>query len=145
MYERAFDTEWDNLSQEEAMFRAYALGVDTALGNEHEAELNSLMRAHHRGLVQIAYDEGKTRAEDALGDHRSGGKRGSTDDFEPGDREWEVWEQLVEDVDSDPDAFEPVEVSKSRLDLPSALDLPEFLDRPDTDTERIKIPRFLLR
>src|SRR6056297_1851792 len=100
MYEEHFGTGWDSLSQEEAMFRAFALGVDAAMGNQHEAELNSLMRAHHRGLVQIAFDEGKTRAQDFLEENGSGDERGAEGEFEPGDREWDVWEELVTDLDS---------------------------------------------
>jgi hypothetical protein len=143
MYEREFDSAWDDLSQEAAMFRAYALGVDAALGTEHPEELNALMQAHHRGLVQIAFDEGRTDAEAALEGNKS---TASTEDgFEPGDREYEIWDRLVLERAEDPEAVEAVEVPVSRLDLPSALDIPDMLDRPKTEPELVRIPRFLRR
>lgn len=145
MYDRHFETDWDSLSQEEAMFRAFALGVDAALGNEHDAEFEALQRDHHRGLVQIAFDEGKTRANKGL--RERGGATGSATGsaFEPGDREWDVWEALIVETESDPEAFEPVEMPRSRLDLPEALEKPSFLDRPSGSDDRITLPRFLLR
>lgn len=144
MYDREFDSAWDDLSQEAAMFRAYALGVDAALGIEHPEELNALMQAHHRGLVQIAFDEGRTDAEAPLNGGPS--KADSPEDgFEPGDREYEIWHRLVLERAEDPDDVEAVEVPASRLDLPSALDLPDLLDRPKTEPELVRIPRFLRR
>jgi hypothetical protein len=144
MYDREFDSAWDDLSQEAAMFRAYALGVDAALGIEHPEELNALMQAHHRGLVQIAFDEGRTDAESALEDRTATGG-GTGTEFEPGDREYAVWDRLVLDRAEDPSAVDAVEVPASRLDLPSALDLPDLLDRPKTEPELVRIPRFLRR
>lgn len=145
MYDRHFETEWDSLTQEEAMFRAFALGVDAALGQTHEGELEALQREHHRGLVQIAFDEGKTRARETL--RERGGSTGSPpgSGFEPGDREWDVWEDLVVETESDDEVFEPVDVARSRLDLPDALAKPGFLDRPTGSDDRITVPRFLLR
>ncbi len=146
MYERHFESDWDSLSQEEAMFRAFALGVDAALSEPDEAELEALQRDHHRGLIQIAFDEGKTRATDELRERGGTTRTGSmVADFEPGDREWGVWEDLVVNQEDDDDAFETVEVSRSRMDLPSAVEKPGFLDRPDQSDERITLPRFLLR
>lgn len=146
MYEEHFETDWDHLSQEEAMFRAFALGVDAAMGAENRAEFQALQREHHRGLVQVAFDEGKTRATDEL--RERGGTRQTeptATSFEPGDREWEVWEELIVEQASAEDAFEAVEVSRSRLDRPDALERPGMLDRPDQSDDRITLPRFLLR
>lgn len=144
MYENHFETDWDRLTQEEAMFRAFALGVDAALGEPNESEFEALQRNHHRGLIQIAFDEGKSRASEALGE-RGGSSQSGFGDFEPGDHEWEVWEDLVLDRKDDKAAFEPVEVSRSQLDLPEALDRPALLERPDASDDRITLPRFLLR
>ena len=145
MYEEHFGTDWDSLSQEEAMFRAFALGVDAALGETDEREFDALQREHHRGLVQIAYDEGKTRAEETLREAGGPSRNNRAVDFEPGDHEWSVWEELVLERETDETAFEAVEVSRSRFDLPEALDRPGFLDRPSDSDDRITLPRFLLR
>ncbi|MDZ7850161.1 MAG: hypothetical protein U5K70_04900 [Halodesulfurarchaeum sp.] len=145
MYEDHFGTDWDSLTQEAAMFRAFALGVDAALGEPDEAEFEVLQREHHRGLIQIAYDEGKTRAEANL--RKRGGSRSISrgTEFEQGDREWAVWEELVLEQETDEDAFEAVAVSRSQLDLPDALYHPSLLDRPSDTDDRIRLPRFLLR
>ncbi|MBS3761460.1 MAG: hypothetical protein KGY43_08340, partial [Halodesulfurarchaeum sp.] len=133
------------MTQEAAMFRAFALGVDAALGQTHEGELEALQREHHRGLVQIAFDEGQTRARETL--RERGGSTGSPNGsgFEPGDPEWDVWEDLIVETESDTEAFEAVDVPRSRLDLPDALDKPGFLDRPGASDDRITLPRFILR
>lgn len=143
MYHHTFETEWDSLGQEEAMFRAFALGVDAAFGEDHEDELAALEAEFHRGLIQVAYDEGRTRAREEL--REKGGTSTQREAFEPGDPEWEVWEELIEKTSESEAAFEPVEVSPSRVDPPEALDRPGLLDRPDARDERITLPRFLLR
>jgi hypothetical protein len=145
MYSERFDTDWDTLTQEEAMFRAYALGVDAAFGTEHPEELRRLSREFHRGLIQIAFDEGKSRASDVFDerDYDPGAARGFG--FEPGEYEWELWEELVTERREDEESFEMVRVSRSRDDLPAAMDRPELLDRPSGRTESITLPRFLLR
>ena len=145
MYDAHFGTDWGSLTQEEAMFRAFALGVDAELGVPDEVEFEALQREHHRGLVQIAYDEGKTRAKEMLRDRSGSSSAGRDGDFEPGDPEWAVWEALVSEQQADERAFESVEISRSRVDLPEALDRPGLLDRPDDRVDRIRLPRFLLR
>jgi hypothetical protein len=145
MYHSHFDSDWEALSQEEAMFRAFALGVEAALGQPDEAELEALTREHHRGLIEIAYDEGKTKGKETLRAEGGASRNGPGADFEPGDREWAVWEELVLEQEADETAFEPVAVSRSRFDLPEALDRPGFLDRPSDSDDRITLPRFLLR
>jgi hypothetical protein len=144
MYDRHFEDRWETLSQEAAMFRAFALGVDSALGTEHPEEYQRLQRAHHRGLVQIAFEEGQTRAREAIAERGLDPATRKTT-FEPGDPEWAVWEDLVTERESDPDAFEAVQVPRSQLDLPEALSRPDLLDRPTDRAEHVTLPRFLRR
>lgn len=143
MYESAFDPDWTSLTREVAMFRAYAIGVDAAFGNRHEDELDRLMRETSRPLVQLAYDEGKSRAEDAIGEYRSEG--GSRAGFTPSAFDDEIWDRLVEARREDPANFELVRVSRSRTDLPGALDRPSLLERQSRDVSAIEVPRFLLQ
>jgi hypothetical protein len=85
MYDRIFDAEWDELSREEAVRRAFALGVAEGVGNRRVAELERVKEAfpsaYDRSLVELAYDEGRTKAREAVDD---------ADDAE------EVWNMLVD-------------------------------------------------
>lgn len=145
MYERRFDSDWEELSQEEAMFRAYALGVDAAFGNEHPGELRRLTRAYHRGLIQIAFDEGESRAREVFQEEGYDPESAGGFEFEPSEYDWELWDELVTERREEPDAFEPVRVARSPQDLPESLRRPEFLERTDDRIESIRLPRFLLR
>ena len=140
MYGESFDDEWTSLEREQAMFRAYALGVDAALGNDHPERTNRLARETSRPLVQLAYDEGKSAAEDAL--------RSGDDETEAAVRDGtiarEIWEELVEERRNDPEATELVSISESRTDRPSALSRPEFLDSHTRNADQFQLPRFLL-
>ena len=145
MYESTFDDDWRALQQEEAMFRAFALGVDAAFGIEHPEELRRLEREFQRGLLQIAFDEGKSRAQDTLRERDHEPATRSAFGFEPSDTDWEIWEELVEARKDEDDAFEMVRVNPSRDSLPPSLDRPELLQPSRSDLETLSLPRFLLR
>jgi len=69
MYDRTFGTEWDDLAREEAVERAFALGVATEIDRERPTELDRVLdafeSAYDRSLVELAYDEGRTKALEA--------------------------------------------------------------------------------
>lgn len=140
MYEDSFDRDWTELAREDAMFRAYALGVDAALGTDHPEEVERLARETSRPLVQLAYDEGKSTAEE----HLQGTTGGSEAEFSGSGGAVRLWEELVESRREDAAAFELVRVQQRQTDLPSALSRPGMLDRDDRDVEAIRLPRFLL-
>lgn len=85
MYDRTFGTDWDDLDREEAVRRAFALGVAAGVGNRRPAELDRVMEAfpsaYDRSLVELAYDEGRTKALVAADD---------------ADDPREVWDALVD-------------------------------------------------
>lgn len=126
MYDRTFGTEWDELTREEAVRRAFALGVAAGVGNRRPAELERVMEAfpsaYDRSLVELAYDEGRTEALDAAD---------GADDPE------EVWESLVDESGAprEPPARAALPGAISDLTLtrppregpPSSLDLPSML------------------
>ncbi|MFB6153806.1 MAG: hypothetical protein ABEJ27_06095 [Halodesulfurarchaeum sp.] len=144
MYRESFELDWDSLSQEEAMFRAFALGVDAALGNDHPEERRHLEREFHRGLIQIAFDEGHSRAADELRDR--GVRPGEDGDEIAGDEHGsEVWADLVTSQRSDPESFESVPVRRGRDRLPNAISKPKMLEFPGIDPDSLKLPRFLFR
>jgi hypothetical protein len=126
MYERTFGTEWDELSREEAVRRAFALGVAEGVGNRRPAELERVIAAfpsaYDQSLVELAYDEGRTKALTAA-DEADGPK--------------EVWNALVDEAGAPreppvraalPGAITDLTLTRPpREGPPSSLDLPSML------------------
>ncbi len=126
MYDRTFGTEWDDeaLTREAAIDRAFALGVAAACGNERPDELERVMEAfpgaYDRSIVELAYDEGRTKALEA-----------------PPDEPEAVWATLVDGGGEPrappvpaalPGALSELTLGRSpRTGPPSSLDLPAFL------------------
>lgn len=128
-YERAYGTDWTALSTDEAIERAYALGVATSLGEYHPEELDAIRAemdtAYDTSVVELAFDEGRTEAR-------------STDP----DADETVWSALVEDETV---AVDPEDVpTGGRQGLPDAIDKLGALDRPDLDRiDAVDLPEFL--
>lgn len=145
MYEDSFSTDWDgdDLDREEAVWRAYALGVAAALGDRHPGEYRELVAAAGRSLVEMAYDEGKTSAADL--DSRLASGDADVDDHEFPSRERAVWSKLVSHRGTAGGDVESGDDSRDRVDLP------EFLHRIDLDStdgddlSRLRFPDFLSR
>jgi hypothetical protein len=134
-YERTYGTGWENLDKDEAIDRAYALGVVASLGEYYPEELERIRRemdtVYNKSVVDLAFDEGKNEARNL--------------DVNDGKRTQQaVWAELVEGetvtVDED-------EVPTGGRDgLPSAIDRMDALDRPEPDrNEAVKRPDFLER
>lgn len=62
MYGDKFGTNWDRLDRESAVRRAYALGVQTALGDPKPDEYRRVRHAggsaYERTLIELSYHEG---------------------------------------------------------------------------------------
>ncbi|WP_128903731.1 hypothetical protein [Halorubrum amylolyticum] len=126
MYDRTFGTEWNDLTREEAVERAFALGVADGVGSERPAELDRVLgafeNAYDRSLIELAYDEGRTKALDAAAE---------ADDAEA------VWDRLVDGAGSPrgppvsaalPGAITELTLTRGpREGPPSSLDLPSML------------------
>lgn len=86
MYKQAFGTDWNDLTRDEAIRRAFALGVAAGVGSERPTELKRVLAAfesgYDRSVIELAYDEGRTKALDAVR---------ATDDPDPDT----VWAALV--------------------------------------------------
>ena len=130
MYEETYGTDWDAISDDEAIERAYALGVGVSLGEEHPDELDRLVAAsgsaYGQSIVSLAFDEGRTRARTrADGDGDDG----------------QVWSSLVENADRNiPDtATDPPE------GIPGSVRRATLLDRSGDDLDRLSLPDFLRR
>jgi hypothetical protein len=131
-YERTYGTDWDEVDADEAVERAYAIGVAERLGESNRAELERLYDAvedaYEQSLVELAYGQGRTEAVEVA------------TESDP-DSESELWSELVtgdvpvdeETATGQPDGLPPALALGEVLDLQApdstdALDLPEFLD-----------------
>ncbi|ELZ55222.1 MULTISPECIES: hypothetical protein [Halorubrum] len=128
MYDRTFGTEWDELSREEAVERAFALGVAAGVDEARPDELDRVLEAfpgsYDRSIVELAYDEGRTKALEA---------KAEGDD--PDDEE--VWSSLVDDLGAPRESPVPAALPGAIRELtlterpregpPSSLDLPSML------------------
>lgn len=130
-YEEIYGKGWEQLDDDQAMERAYALGVAASLGEYHRDELDALREemnsAYKRSVIDLAYEEGRTEAKEA---------DASTDTDEA------VWNELVigEEVDIEPEESK----TGGRTGLPEAIDVTEALELPDRDsTDSLELPEFL--
>ncbi|ELZ48443.1 hypothetical protein C464_07080 [Halorubrum coriense DSM 10284] len=128
MYERTFGTEWNDISREEAIERAFALGVSAGMDSPRPDELDRVLAAfpgsYDQSIVELAYDEGRTKALEA---------KAERDD--PDDED--VWESLVDGAGAPRDAPVPAALPGAIRELtltdgpregpPSSLDLPSML------------------
>ena len=132
MYEQTYGTDWDSLDRDEAMSRAFAIGVAASLGHDYDEEYERIVRSmdssYNRSIVELAFEEGKNKAKKKQ--------------YEGDDGEDAVWSELVEG--------ETVTVERDEVPtggqnkLPPALDKAKILDRPNTDSrDRVKKPDFL--
>jgi hypothetical protein len=130
-YEQTYGTNWGTLTVDQAMTRAYALGVAASLGEYHPDELeairNEMGSAYERSVVDLAFEEGKNEGREHDGES-NGGER--------------TWNELVED---EPVTIEPEEIpTGGRTGLPEAVDRMEALERPTPDkNEAVDLPSFL--
>jgi hypothetical protein len=133
-YERAYGTDWESLDKDEAIDRAYALGVVASLGEYHPEELGRIRAemdtAYNKSVVDLAFDEGKNEARELDVD---------------ADREKQaVWAELVEGetVTVDEDGLP----TGGRDGLPSAIEQMAALEKPEPNkNEAVERPDFLER
>ena len=133
MYERTYDTDWESLDRDEAMSRAFAVGVAASLGHDYAEEYERIVAemetAYDRSIVELAFEEGQNKAKK----RQYESENGDEDD---------VWSDLVEGEKVTVDRDDVPTGGQNRL--PAALDKAEILDRPDADSrDRVSKPDFL--
>jgi hypothetical protein len=134
MYERSFGSDWQSLSEQEALRRMYALGVATALGHEVPGEFDRLRAQgstpYARSVLELAFDEGKVRAS---------GIRTEYDDAE------DAWEQLVEES-TPPTASRSGDLEdRSRPTTTERLARTSVLELSRDELKRLRLPDLLQR
>ncbi|GAB3669495.1 hypothetical protein [Halopiger thermotolerans] len=142
MYERTFGTDWETLEdRNEVLWRAFALGVAEALGEDHPGELERISGAtdtnYDRSFAELAYQKGRQHVRQLEGD-------GSPQ---------EIWKRLVTeknelDLWADP-AGSAESSDDEELDLDDKTGLPQSLQGiridtlPSDSTDRVRRPSFL--
>ena len=144
-YEEQFDPDWDSLDRDEAMVRAFALGVAASMGEPNEAEFEAVQAEmgtnYDASIVELAYREGKGKTAKRMQETDARGmtlwRQLLTDEFDAEliglDEEWDV------------DAVQLLKDAADRAtDFPSAVaDRTEAINRPDPDPEQTDFPDFL--
>lgn len=135
MYERAFDTDWETLSDEAAIRRMYVLGIAAELGHDYPAERRRIRElatsAYDRSILELAFEEGKAEIADVRPHH---------------DSDADAWSELVETSDASPPSPSSLSVDRSDADSPGAVDRPGLLDGFDADDlNRLRLPSLLER
>jgi hypothetical protein len=132
MYEQTYGTDWDDLDRDEAMSRAFAIGVAVSLGHDYSEEYERIVAemdtSYNRSIVELAFEEGKNKAKKQQYASDNGDEA--------------VWSELV--------GGEKVTVEREEVPtggqnrLPAALDKASILDRHhQNDLDRVKKPDFL--
>ncbi|MFD1640539.1 hypothetical protein [Halohasta litorea] len=133
MYESSFSAEWSELARDEAVERAYALGVAAACGHDNREEYEAIKAAadstYDRSLIELSFEQGKSQALQL--------------DASETDHE-EIWDRLVESSTVKlpardgglPEALAPADLLDRFGQVegpPSTLNKPSFLVRDDKD------------
>lgn len=131
-YEESYGTDWDELDNDDAMERAYALGVSASIGeylpDELDAIRNEVSSSYQRSVVDLAFEEGKNEAQEV--DVSGDGSEGT------------VWAELIkgETVNVDPDD----NPTGGPNGVPDALGKVDIIEQPDLDsTDAVELPDFL--
>lgn len=141
MYEETFGTDWTTIEdREDAVRRAFALGVAARLGERHPGELDRISAevdsSYDRSFVELAYHEGREKASDHEAAETDEEERVWTDLVE-GTTEFAA--QLPERPEFDdpettrPDMLEHVEPDTMPDDSREAVERPKFLTREDAE------------
>lgn len=144
LYEKTFGFDWDSLNVDEAIKRAYVLGVSSSIGETDEEEVKRILGdvegGYDRNIVKLAYEEGV--------EHGSGRQDAETDK-EVGVLsrfEGEEWTETLEEELEGREGDETPDAALDRVDFPGALGRTDALRRQSPDsTEATKLPEFLRR
>ena len=154
IYEQYFSAEWESLDRDEAMVRAFVLGIAEVREGDVEAnreELDRLREASNRAFVEMAYKAGKRECMDI--DEEAGTDTADSEvDDEFSTKTSEILSELVAERPETPDRDDRDGETgehgekrvRSRVDIPAMLDEYDVLEsRPGDDREKLGVPDFL--
>jgi len=150
IYDEYFSREWDSLDRDEAMVRAFVLGVDAVREEEvDDEELDRLRRAENRTYVEMAYKEGKRKfldlkAEKDLDDEevQPSGRTYEQDAMTSSVQASEILSEIIVTRRAGNDE-EDLPDGPSRIDVPGMLQQFGFLDTTVNEQDRLRLPDFL--
>jgi hypothetical protein len=132
MYESEFDTGWTDLDKEDALERAFALGVARSLGQpnreEYERVLAAAATTYERSLIELSYEEGRHKASDRTAAESEA-----------------VWEELVVDATDIDDTSRGEDRNGSSDGPPGMFSRPNPTALPEDGLDRVRLPAFLRR
>lgn len=134
MYDRTYGKDWEALDKDEAVERAFALGVAAKLDEPDTEEYQRILEvsgtSYDRSLIELAYNEGQRKAQ---------GKRTNFEDRE------NVWDTLVESDEVEKTTVDKEDIPRQVRDAPpGALRSAGLLEQPlDNDLEKQELPDFL--
>jgi len=137
MYEEHFGTDWTELDgREEAIRRAFALGVAARMDQHYPGELDRISDAvessYDRSFVELAYHEGRDKASEL--------------DPDPEDDVESVWNQVVQGEGRyDPAERPEVDPGDTPEGIPEAMGRVNIDTRPGDSREATERPKFLSR
>ena len=129
MYDSTYSDDWTELTRDEPVERAYALGVAAACGHDNRKEYDAITAAaassYDRSLIELSFEQGKS---DALGLEATGSDADA------------IWDKLIEST--------TITVPDADNALPGLLQSAELLERfgqLDGPPASLNKPSFLLR
>lgn len=144
IYEEQFSTEWESLNRDEAMVRAFVLGIDAARGEDTEDELDRLRAEDTPAFVEMAYNAGRRKCLDSEEETASETDRPDDPGEVPTAETTEIVSELLVSQRDAPEEGQSSD-TESNVDVPAMLDRFEFLDTRPDDQQRLGLPDFLQR
>ena len=141
IYEKYFSKDWTDLDRDQAMVRAYALGIASAFDEDHPEEYERLLTQDKRALVEMAYNEGRRKALNL----EAGVEARADDDDDDRDRRYEVVDQMLVSQGASPDEDPVASHVQRQLDVPETLERAELLELSSDELKRLRLPDFLYR
>lgn len=141
IYEKYFSKEWTDLTRDQAMVRAYALGIASAFDENHPEEYERLLGQDKRALIEMAFNEGRRKALKL----EAGVEARMDDDDDDTDTRYEVLDQLLVFQGNTDDDESVASHVQRRLDVPATLERAELLDVSSDQLGRLRLPDFLYR
>ena len=139
IYEKYFSKEWTDLDRDQAMVRAYALGIASAFDEKHPEEYERLEGQEKRVLIEMAYNEGRRKALNLEAKFQER----MDDDEDDSDAQYAVLDQMLVSHGASQEKEPVAEHVQRSLDVPATLERAELLDFVSDQLERLRLPDFL--
>lgn len=141
IYEKFFSKEWTSLDRDEAMVRAYALGIAAAFDERHPEEYERLLAEDKRVLIEMAFNEGRRKALKLEAEIETK----ADDDGDDEDRKYDVLDRMLVFQGKSEDEDPVADHLQRALDVPETLERAKLTDSDRDELKRLRLPDFLYR